>query len=204
MNDQEISPSRWYYGLAALVFIGGAVSFGLILIRNISGMGDKLKQVVVPGKVDITLSEPGNYTIFHEHRSVVGQKVYSTEEGLSGLECALVSKATGSKINLARSSVNSRYSLGSRSGVSVFDFRIDQPGSYEFSAGYAEGRDGPEVVLAIGQGFVGNILATILGSIAVLFGSILVAAAMALITYIKREKAEKRLKSAPALYRPIA
>jgi hypothetical protein len=39
-------------------------------------------QVVVPDSSNITLSQPGKYTIFYEYRSVVGNRIYSTGEGI--------------------------------------------------------------------------------------------------------------------------
>src|SRR3990172_6931151 len=70
----------------------------------------------------------------------------------------LVFKTTGSKIPLSHSSMNSTYSVGGRSGVSVLEFLIDKPGAYELSAWYPEGKEGTEVVLAIGHGFTGKLV----------------------------------------------
>jgi len=193
MNHFEVEegPGRWYYGLAAAVFVAGCVYFGVFLWQNISRIGENLTQVVVPGKSQLTLSKPGKYTIFYEHQSVVGNKVYSTGQELSGLECSLVSMDTGAEIALSPSAMNSTYSLGSRSGVSVFDFQIERPGAYELSAQYSEGREGPEVVLAIGQGFAEDIFKTVFGALGILFGSIGLAVAIIVITLIKRDKAKK-------------
>lgn len=188
MDEQGISPSRWYYALAGLVFVGGWVLFALFLFKNLSGMGAKLQQVVVPGEADITLREPGEYTIFYEYRSVIGNRVYSTDESLSALGCELVSKAKNSKIALSPSSMDSTYELGGRSGRSVFQFRVDQPGVYELSAGYPEGQKGPQIVLAVGKDFTTGLLMTIFGGLALVFGSIGSAVAITLVTLIKRHK----------------
>jgi hypothetical protein len=203
MLEEEIRPSRAYYGLAVVVFIAGWVLFGWFLFRNLSGISGKLQQVVVPGKVELALSKPGEYTIYHEYQSVVGSKIYSAEKNLPGLDCALVSKTTGSKVALSPASVSSSYAVGSRSGVAVFDFRIDQPGVYELSAGYPEGQEGPEVVLAVGQGFAIGIVTTVFGGLAIVFGSMAAATAIALVTLIKRDKAKKQLKGRTSQYRPI-
>lgn len=195
MNDEEIRPSRFYYGLAGVVFVGGFVLFGVFLWRNLSGLEEGLQQVVVPGKADLNLATPGGYTIFHEHESVVGNRVYSTRESVSGLECALVRKGTGEPVKLSRSTVDSNYSVGGRSGTSLLDFRIDQPGIYELSANYAEGEEGPEVVLAVGQGFGLKIVTTVFGGLGIVFGSIGIAVAIALITLLRRSKAKKEIQS---------
>ena len=147
-----------------------------------------------PGKADITLSEAGKYTIFHEYQSVVGNKVYKTEE-ISGLQCALTSQETGAEIALSSPSGSSTYTLGGRAGRSLWAFSIDKPGNYQISAWYPEDQEGQEVVLAIGSGFTGKIVGTVFSSLAILFGSIAIAVVITVVTAIKREKAIKRLKT---------
>lgn len=196
MSDRKVRPSRWYYALAGAVFIAGWVLFAIILFKNLSGMGAKLQQVVVPGTGAVTLREPGNYTIYYEYHSVVGNKVYSTEENLSGLACTLVSRATNSKVPLSPTSSSSSYELGGRSGKSIFDFKIQQPGVYDLSAGYFEGHEGPEVVLAVGRGFTLGTLGTVFGSLAAVFGCMALAVAIAVVTLVKRSNAKKKRKAA--------
>jgi len=203
MNGQEIRPGRGYYVLAVMVFVAGIGLFAWLLFKNLSGLSEGLKQVVVPGKTDLVLSKAGNYTVFYEYRSVVDNKVYLTERSLSGLACTLASKSTGSEIRLSRSTMTSTYTLGGREGVSILEFQISQPGTYEFSAGYAEGREGPEVVLAIGQDFTARLFATVIGSLAALFGSMALALVIFGVTLNKRSKAKKLLASGAASYRPI-
>jgi hypothetical protein len=203
MMQDEIKPSRWYYGLAGLVFVAGWVLFALVLFKNLSGLADKLQQVVVPGNVELTLSKPGKYTIYYEHRSVVGPRIFSTEEAMPGLECRLVSRATGSNIPLSPVTASSSYTVGGRSGVAVLDFAVDRSGVYELSAAYPEGREGPEVVLAVGQGFTQGILIAVFGGLATVFGSMGAAVAIAVITFLKRMRAERALRRSGAQYRPI-
>jgi len=189
MSGQEVRPGRWYYGLAGAVFISGWLLFGLFLFRNLSRISSGLHQVVVPGKTGLSLSRPGSYTIYYEYESVVGSKVYSSSRSLSGLECTVASKATGQEVTLSRTAVSSRYSVGGRSGYSVFGFKIDRPGIYEISAQYPEGQEGPEVVLAVGQGFTMRVLTTVFGGLAIVFGSIGLSVAIAVYTAVKRHKA---------------
>jgi hypothetical protein len=203
VNSSELKPSRAYYALAACIFIGGIGMFGVTLWKGLSGMGAKLQQIVAPGRSDITLAAPGDYTIFYEHDSVVGNRVYSTGEGVPGLECTLASKATGAQVSLQRSGANTTYSFGGRSGKSVFDFHIDQPGVYELSSGYASGSEGQEVVLAVGQGVTESIVATVFGGLAILFGSIALSIIIVVVTGIKRHNSKKRLQTASNIPPPI-
>jgi hypothetical protein len=194
MNGQETGPSRLYYGLAALVFVAGWVLFALVLFKNLSGLSSKLQQVVVPGKAELNLAQAGTYTIYYEYESVVGSKVYATGRSLSGLDCAVTAKVTGANVPVSSTTVNSHYSLGGRSGFSVFDFKIDRPGIYEIAAQYPEGQEGPEVVLAVGQGLTMGVLTTVFGGLAIVFGSIGLAVAIAVYTAVKRHKAMRQAR----------
>jgi hypothetical protein len=192
MSNQNIKPSRWYYGLAIAIFIIGESLFILFLLNSLSGFTKALTQVVVPVKSEIIFPEIGKYTIFYEYQSVVDNRLYFTGESLSGLQCALTSKVTGYGIALSRPLARSTYSLGERKGVSVLEFNIDQPGVYEFSASYPEGQEGPEVVLAMGRGFMKKLMGTIFGGLALFFGSGAIAIAIIVPTLLKREKAMKQ------------
>ena len=190
-----MTPSRWYYVLAGLVLGAGLAGFGLFLFHGISGLTGGMTQVVVPGEHELTLSKTGAYTVFHEYQSVVDKKVYSMTQGaISGLQCSLRSKLSGEEIPLTQSGMNATYSMGSRSGVSVLDFRIDSPGIYVLSAAYSPGSEGPETVLSVGQGFLKQLLLTILGSIGIMFGAVGGAVAIAATTFVKRRKSRKQIQ----------
>jgi len=195
MDKEKIRPSRWLYVLAGVIFIGGWVGFAVILFTSLMGIGNKMQQVVVPGRSTITLHDTGSYSIFHEYRSVVGNKVYSTGKELPGLECVLVSKSTGASVPLTPASSSETYEMGGRSGISIFEFNIHDPGEYELSASYAGGQQGPEAVLAVGHDFTLGIITTVFGSLAVVFGCIAISIALAVFTAIKRSNAKKRLRA---------
>ena len=127
MVEGKLKPSLWYYGLGCLVLLIGFAAAGFCAFSTVLGVGSELQQVVVPGEHELTLSEAGTYTVFHEYRSVVGDKVYSTASaGLPGLECALRSQETDEVIPVSQPSGSGGYTLGSKYGVAVLSFRIDR------------------------------------------------------------------------------
>ena len=195
MQSAKIKPTRWFYGLAVLIMFIGGVIFAIFLFSNLSRIAKDFIQVVVPGQETIILSEPGKYIIFYEHRSIVGNKVYSTGEHLSGLYCLLKEKSTGQEIPLTPSQMSSSYSSGSRSGVSIFEFSIVRPGTYELKAWYEAEQGKQEVVLAIGHGFSARLMGTIFGGIAIFIGSLITGGIIAVITYTKRQKCKRLLES---------
>ena len=159
-------------------------------------------QVVVPGSSDITLQQTGKYTIFYEYRTMVGNRIYSTDENIPGIIVNIVSKDTGDEIPLSSASTNSSYSIGSRSGIGLFDFDIDEPGIYELSASYPavqgqQEEQRQEIVLAvihsnvIGRIF-GSIMGTVAGAMVIVFVPFAVGIAVIVITFLKRRKARAR------------
>jgi len=78
--------------------------------------------------------------------------------------------------------------MDSRSGRSIMAFTAPRAGIYQVNTSYS-GSAGPEVVLAIGKGIVEGMFSSIILSLAALFGSIAIAAAISFVTYSGRKKA---------------
>ncbi|HYO46804.1 MAG TPA: hypothetical protein VEY33_08970 [Gemmatimonadota bacterium] len=183
-------PSRKGYVFAAAVLAAGVVGFALVLFLGLSGLS--MQRVVVPGSAELALEEPGRYTIYHESRSVVDGRVYDVAD-VSGLTVELVSAETGESVPLDSPGANTTYDLRGRSGRGVLTFEVDRPGAYRLSADYPAG-DGPETVLAVGKGLGTRIAMTVAGVIAIGIGSFLLAAAIAVVTFVRRRRA---IRAAP-------
>lgn len=155
-------------------------------------------QVVVPGRNDIRLSEAGKYTIFYEHKSVVENSVYSTSEDIPGIQVVLTTEDAGTEIPLSKRSMSSSYTIGGRSGVSLFDFTIDRPGTYEIAASYPSSIHGPQIVLAIFHAssidkLFSDIMNLALRGFALVFVPFAVGIAIIVVTFIKRRKAKRTI-----------
>ena len=180
MNRRRTKPSGWYYGLAVLVLmlgwpIAGAASYPAVrgvpaAIKEAYDLS-RLTQVVVPGSAEITLSRTGAYGVYYEYRSVVDGVEYATSQSPPWLECSLISDATGRVIPVVPDVVETnRYDAGPgrRAGVLIMSTTVDEPGGYAFSCQYADGREQPRIVLAIGQ----NIIWVCMGALARTAGSL--------------------------------
>lgn len=183
-------PSRKGYVFAAAVLAAGVVGFVLVLFLGLSGLS--MQRVVVPGSAELALKESGRYTIYHESRSVMDGRVYDVDD-VSGLTVELVSAETGESVPLDSPGANTTYDLRGRSGRGVLTFEVDRPGAYRLSADYPAG-GGPETVLAVGKGIGTRIAMTVVGAIAIAIGSFLLAAAIAVVTFVRRRRA---IRAAP-------
>lgn len=202
MPHQSKGPSLAFIGLAAIILVAGLGIFAALLVNGILDIGKELTQVVVPGEKKLTLTKPGQYTIFHEYRSVVGGKVYSSGANLGDLTISLTGE-DGKELPLTPSRTNSKYDLSGRSGWAVYEFQIAQPGTYTLAASYPEGMQGSETVLAVGHDFTGKLVITIFTCIGVLFGSIALAAVILVLTLIGRAKARNKAIASNVPFNPI-
>jgi hypothetical protein len=183
----KVGPSRtWYLMSVAIVFAAIAV-FAYFLMTQLNALSDKLVHLVVPGQIDLHLDKAGTYSIFHERQSVVDGQLFSSHD-IAGLRVSVRSES-GASVPLEQPSTSANYSIHSRSGVAIFEFEVRESGTYRLSADYDGGRALPRAVLAVGLGFVGELFATILGAIAIIFTGLIGAAVLAVVVYVKRRRA---------------
>ena len=187
MNDSNVQPSIWYYGLAVLIIIIGFAAFAGYLFSGISSMESGLTQMTSPGNAELDLKDPGEYTIFCESQSYFNGSIYNTGGQIQGLKISVSEKASGQTLP-TYTAMGTTYSMGSRFGQSIAAFKVERPGFYWINTSYPKG-PGPEVVLAVGKGVVENIFYLVIASILLLFGSIAIAAIITIVTYTRRKKA---------------
>lgn len=185
------APGRWWYALAGLVLVAGLATAGVLAFRVADELPRALTRVVVPGQTELALNEPGAYTIYHEYRTVVDGRVYSTGGELSSLQVT-VETFDGRPVTLDSPGGTFEYSIGGRSGVAVLTFRAQEPGTYRMSAHYPAG-EGPEAVLAVGRGWDRDILVGFLAAIGIALLAGAGALAITIITFLKRGKARQRV-----------
>jgi hypothetical protein len=159
-------------------------------------------QIVVPDSSDITLPQLGEYTIFYEYRSMVDNRIYSTDQDIPGIIVNIVSKDMGDEIPLSTPSTSSTYTIGGRSGIGLFDFSIDKPGIYEISASYPatngqQEEQTQEIVLAVIHSSVmdhifGSIMGTVVGAMAIVLVPFAAGIVFIIITFLRRRKARTR------------
>ena len=170
-SKRSSAPSRLWYLLAVAIGICGFVAMAVYMMPRMERVVEKLIQVLVPGEAELSLSEAGGYTIFHETHSIVDGKIFVSAP-VSGLRVTLTSAETGMTIPVTPPMASANYSYGSRSGVSILTFKIDVPGRYRLVAAYDDGRADAQIVLAIGHEFNATLLTTIAVSIMFAFAGV--------------------------------
>lgn len=143
------APSPWFYAIGPAVIAITTAAAIVFFVLGIVNMAPDTR-VVVPGSHELELKS-GTYTVFYEYHSSVGGVAYATGEYLDGMVLT-VRSADGSEIVPVKdSSISSNYEVGSRAGTSMFQFHIDEPGTYVLTGQYEDGSTQPSVVLAVGR-----------------------------------------------------
>jgi len=178
-------PSRIWFLVAFVVFLGGGTGAWLLISSRLASVETGIQRVVVPGTADLTLAEPGTYTIFHEPSSVIDGKLY-VSENINGLTVGVVSVDKGPSVDVTVPAGSESYSIGGHSGVAVLAFTIGSPGRYRLSASYDGGNAEPRAVLAVAHGILGRMIGAIFGGIALGLGGFVTAVAITIVTAVKR------------------
>jgi hypothetical protein len=190
--DERLAPSRLWYVLAVAAALGGFIAMGAFLMVRIPEITSGTQRVLAPGNEEITLDKPGEYTIFHETRSMLNGQVFNSTS-IVGLRVLLTSVETGAQVPLGPTSMNSSYSFGSREGHSILGFKIDKPGRYRIATAFDDGQNAPRTVLAISKDFGVKLFTTIIGALGLAFGGIILAAILAVVITRWRRQSTKRI-----------
>lgn len=163
MSEYKLKPSRWYYLLALLIPLFACIGSTLLVYRNVPELPGaldtlsikNLTQVIVPGSVEIDFPKAGAYAVYYEYRSVINGVSFYRVDDPPSIQCQLRSKETGEVVRLAPSNVQGDvYTYPERAGVLFKNISIHQPGGYNFSCHYPDGRSYPKHVLAVGPNYI--------------------------------------------------
>ena len=165
MSTSKLKPTGWYYVLALLIPVFACMGTTLLVYRNVPKLPgaieatgiQHLTQVVVPGSAEIHFPESGAYAVYYEYRSVIDGMSYARDEYPPSMRCQLRSKRTGEAVRLAPSNVKGNVyttHYPERAGVMFKRISIDQPGIYNLSCQYPDGRTHPQIVLAVGPNII--------------------------------------------------
>jgi hypothetical protein len=190
-------PSRVWYVVAVAVLVLGVAGMGWALWSGLHDIGDLFVRFVVPGSGELTLTETGTYTIFHETESVIDGRVHNAPT-IDGLAVTVTDEASGAAIPVKTPGIHSTYSLGGHSGVSVFAFDVARPGRYRLTGAYDSGRSDAKTVLAVDLGFFGRLWRTLLAGLASVMIGAVAAPAIGFTTYFRRRKMLRALARAGA------
>ena len=186
--------SPLWFVVAGLIALAGFAGALVYLAPRLGNAEQRMIRVVVPGNAVLTLDKAGRYTIYHEKKSTVDGRYYASET-VNGLRLRLAEEATGASVTLTEPAMAANYTIGNRTGTSIYAFTIERPGRYRLAADLAEGRSEPKAVLAFEQGVMGEMVGVIFGTMAIAFAGLGVAGAIVLVVLWRRAKAVEPKRS---------
>jgi hypothetical protein len=182
-------PSIAGYVAAVLLAILGIVAGIALIVSGIRTYIDKVEgfeRFPAPGSEDVTLDEDGGYSIYFERPGL------DDTDPLPAISVAVIGP-DGDALDLGRYESDVSYSVSGHDGRGVFTFRADEPGLYTVQA------DGSDGEVAVGRGIGARFAGAVVAGVAMLLLAPLLAAVVALVTFLRRSRARRaRAAAAPA------
>lgn len=180
------------FKILILSLLTGALGFAVFayfLVSGIYDLGDSAVQAQMPGTVTLNLKDSGSYTVFHEYTHKFDSSV--TAGGDREAERMTLTLVSPEQTDVPVHKVNgsATYNVGGRSGYSLFEFQITQPGDYRLT-GIAEEPSDKAVMFTLLNNFGSRLVKLILGSFFILVISGILSTIlliMALLPLLKKE-----------------
>ncbi len=164
MAHRHFGPSKLYYALALAGLVGSFFSLRLFLERRMEEITAGLSYGTVPGAIHLPVPASGQYAVYLEHQGVLGNQLFLTGKELGALECTVAS-AAGEAVPMREPLWQVPYHHNSRQGLQVLEFEVLEAGTYTLQGAYPSGTAGPQLLLAVGEGLLGDLSGTILGAL---------------------------------------
>jgi hypothetical protein len=174
--------------VAPVILVAGVMGARYLIFTRLDAVAASMRRFVVPGTAELTLEQPGTYTIYHEASSVIDGKLY-VSENVNGLQVRVAAVPGDVPVQVSTPGGSENYSMGGASGVAVLAFDVTSPGRYRLTAGYDGGKTEPKVVLMVARGMLRRMMSAIFGGIALGIGGFAVALAIIVTTAVTRGRA---------------
>ena len=144
-------PSRMqYFAGISIIVITSAIAIGLLVSGALNLVRPDMR-FTVPGTHQLVLNDSGYYLLFCEEQGSGSDSC----DAIADMEINLFDSASN-PVELSYPSTDIDYTIDDKSYSSIYDFWIDEPGTYTLVAEYDEGESDPDAVIAIsGFDFMG-------------------------------------------------
>jgi hypothetical protein len=119
-----------YIILGVVIFVAGAVATPIVLVTYLFTLEDQTQKFKIPGRLEVSIEEPGKYYLWNEYRCVFEGKTHSSSRELpNGIFFELVGMNTSEKPPL-NSNQSMSVSSGNDLSVSIGYYKVTQPDDY--------------------------------------------------------------------------
>jgi uncharacterized membrane protein len=172
-------PGLGWYALAGAVFVGGLAIAAFLVWRFVVAF-EPPTRFLAPGAVEVSIAQPGDYIVWHEHRTVYGGRAFDIAPAMPDGTRYLVQAPDGQRLAVEPHTGMSSEGSQGRS-VSVARFTAPIGGTYRVAV---EGAFEPRV-MAVGPNRVWPVL-ELAGEVAILvIGALGIAVAIGLYGFLR-------------------
>lgn len=158
-----------YLAGTAIIIVTTVIAIALLVSGAFSIIKPDMS-VTVPGTRQLELNDTGYYILFCEE-----QGSGSSCDAIEDMEINIYDSSSN-PVELSYPSGDINYTIDGKSYSSIYDFWLDEPGTYTLVAEYDEGETGPDVVIAISNfNFMSAFMASFaIGTIGFIVGLIII------------------------------
>jgi hypothetical protein len=187
VGDGEVRPPVWWFVVAgglALAGIVGAVVLWVTGVMRLTDRVDDFTRIGVPGSGEVSIDDPGGYSIYHEYFG-------AASDGFGATPGVTVTDPSGAEVALRSYTSSVTYDFGSHEGEGVYTFEAEQAGTYQVTT-TGDSTSTIAVGPGIGRGLVSSIVGGfVVGAIGVIGGIVL-----AIVTGVRRGRSRRMLNAA--------
>ena len=193
LRPSEIRPQRFWYIIAALLFLVPMIAGGSTIFSTITSYFSGGTPLSVPGETTIDATEPGTYMIFYETSAFSEFNIGNYLLGRD-FDIAFMDLATGEELELKPAEFGGTETFGTKVRQAIAEVQFDTVGYYHAEvAGELPARDGLLIrrvdYIAIIKGVVWALVLFFIGFIT---GPI-----MALVVFVKRQNNKNKQLNKP-------
>jgi hypothetical protein len=189
----RITPSGWWFAVAGLAALVGLVVGVVVIVRGVTRYADRVEdfeRAAMPTTLEVEISEPGGYSIYHESDGFLSEGVREPE--------VEVTDPSGGDVVLRTYDSEVTYDVSGYHGIGVYTFRADEAGTYEVDASmpFATGSDD---VIAVGPGVGEDLAVAIVAGIALIGVGIVGGIVIAVVVGVMRGRSRRAQMPAPVV-----
>lgn len=153
----------------------GFVVFLFVLFRGVMDSHSQFHTFTAPGTLEVALSQPGEYMIFHEYDRTVDSKGVIKPDGFDQLVMMLNDAETGDRIDVEKLAGSFRTNIRRVYREAEYSFSIANPTTISLEADYNEAGSSQQFSVAVGRYLQGSLIFGVVKAIGVIvvFGIII-------------------------------
>jgi len=140
LNKNGVYLTAGDWSILTSITFGGMLIYLFIVMYGTVGGQDRFIRFDAPGEIELTLDWSGTYMIFQEFRRTPDSKGEMRPGTADSLVARMQNVETGETIDLTTPTEIHRFNLQRMTAEGVYEFTIEQAGTYRFLTEYAQGK----------------------------------------------------------------